>query len=103
MKGLRCMREGMLDNVRTYHIDILLECFNNCTVAIIAKARERERAQRKRERDFERKQQSSVLKLFEMTKSTAAGRFKASSHYRHRQAKAVRWMKHRKQWTWSAL
>ena len=38
MKGLRCMREGMLDNVRIYHIDILLECFNNCTVGIIAKA-----------------------------------------------------------------
>ena len=34
------MQEGMLDNARTYHIDILLECFDNYTIEIIAKARE---------------------------------------------------------------
>ncbi len=74
MNGLRFMG-GVLNSVQTYHIDILLGCFNNCTIRIVAKARKGD-STREHKKDFQQKQQSSVLKLFEMTKSTAAVRLR---------------------------
>ena len=58
----------------------LIYCLNALTIAQLVsepkaeREKERERAQGKRYITVERKHKSSVLKLFEMTKSTAAGR-----------------------------
>ena len=70
----------MLESVCTYHIDVLLECFDNRTLGMIDKAREGD-SMGILDR-LPEKQQSSVFMLFEVTQSTAARRGKASSHHR---------------------
>ena len=70
----------MLDSVCTYHIDVLLECFDNSTLGVIDKARER--VSMGILNRLVEKQQSPIFMLFEVTQSTAAGRGKASSHHR---------------------